>query len=190
MSRVGSPQTLLTVTLLTLCTGLGMVLDDLGFVAAVTGAVMGSLIIYVFPALFKLKSLQKLGRPFSAVDTASTYGTSPMWRFSPQRCFGFEVDESRVFVVVVIAAVVAVVVVAVAAAAAAAAAAADVVVVVVFVFVAAAVVFVSVDDGNGTAADIGNCRHPRARWNSWRSGRYCQLPQAVHQGSGLIAQKT
>ena len=37
MSRVGSPQTLLTVTLLTLCTGLGMVLDDLGFVAAVSG---------------------------------------------------------------------------------------------------------------------------------------------------------
>ena len=46
----------------------------IGDATQVTGAVMGSLIIYVFPALFKLKSLQKLGRPFSAVDTASTYG--------------------------------------------------------------------------------------------------------------------
>jgi hypothetical protein len=42
--------------------------------AALTGSLMGSLIIYVFPGLFRLKSLQALGKPFTIADKATTYG--------------------------------------------------------------------------------------------------------------------
>jgi len=47
-----------TTGLLTVITSLALVLKDLGFVAALTGSLMGSLIIYVFPGLFRLKTLQ------------------------------------------------------------------------------------------------------------------------------------
>jgi len=50
---------LLTSGLLTSITGLALVLQDLGFVAAFTGSLMGSLIIYIFPALMRLKSLSR-----------------------------------------------------------------------------------------------------------------------------------
>jgi len=60
--------------LLAVVTGVALVLQDLGFVAAITGSLMGSTIIYTFPALFKLKSLQQLGRPLTAGEKASTYG--------------------------------------------------------------------------------------------------------------------
>jgi len=67
-------NTLVTAGLITALTAAAVVLQDLGFVAALTGSLMGSLIIYVFPALFKLKSLQKIGNPLTLADKLSTYG--------------------------------------------------------------------------------------------------------------------
>ena len=53
---------------------LALALKDLGFVAALTGSLMGSLIIYIFPALFRLKSLKNIEKRLSFTEKASTYG--------------------------------------------------------------------------------------------------------------------
>jgi len=54
--------------------GAALALKDLGFVAALTGSLMGSLIIYIFPALFRLKSLKNIEKRLSFTEKASTYG--------------------------------------------------------------------------------------------------------------------
>ena len=65
-----------TVGLLLGITAAALVLKDLGFVAALTGSLMGSLIIYIYPALFRLKSLRaiKKDEALSVLDKLSTYG--------------------------------------------------------------------------------------------------------------------
>ena len=45
---------LVITALLAVVTSVALVLQDLGFVAAITGSLMGSTIIYTFPALFKV----------------------------------------------------------------------------------------------------------------------------------------
>lgn len=51
-------STILTLSTLASITAGALVLQDLGFVAAITGSLMGSLIIYVFPGLMRLGSLK------------------------------------------------------------------------------------------------------------------------------------
>jgi amino acid permease len=63
-----------TALLLAVITGAALALKDLGFVAALTGSLMGSLIIYIFPALFRLKSLKNIEKRLSFTEKASTYG--------------------------------------------------------------------------------------------------------------------
>ena len=66
----------LTMGLLSVMTGAALLIQDLGFIAALTGSLMGSLIIYVFPGMFKYKRLKKQagGQAMNLGDFASTYG--------------------------------------------------------------------------------------------------------------------
>ena len=50
---------LLQVSVLLFSTGVAMVLRNLGFLAAFAGAVLGSCIIYIFPALMHISATQK-----------------------------------------------------------------------------------------------------------------------------------
>ena len=70
----GAEKNAVTICLLSAITVLALHLKDLGFVAALTGSLMGSLIIYVFPALFRLKSMKASKKRFSLVEKLSTYG--------------------------------------------------------------------------------------------------------------------
>jgi len=67
-------RTVLTLVLLTTITGAAMVVDDIGFISSITGAIYGPLLVYIFPTIIYTCSIRK-SRPVKSSRVAS----APMW---------------------------------------------------------------------------------------------------------------
>ncbi len=78
---------LATVVLITIVNGLACFMKDLGLVTALGGAILGSTIVYVLPALMSLsvsrkqKSGKLQGKPMGSVETAFNYAMLPVGAF-------------------------------------------------------------------------------------------------------------
>ena len=71
----------LTIGLLAIVTPLAMVLKDVGFVSSISGAMFGSVIMFIVPALMNLNNLKKITLNPAASNSNSNTGTETNTKF-------------------------------------------------------------------------------------------------------------
>lgn len=55
----------ITVTMLTLVTGLALLLKDVGFVVSISGALFGCLLMFIVPAMMTISNIKSLAKKVS-----------------------------------------------------------------------------------------------------------------------------